>query len=160
VALLSNRFELFDIADTAGFVGAIVNRSGLALSWSDREDLEQYLLVTAWEISLTFEPGKGSVGFSTYAGNILRRRTHDWVRQRNGRTVWKFSGGRVHTRERPQLVPFDNAVRDRMDQSFAEGDGDREADWDSPLGRLLRERDREATRDLYEMGLEPPRRAA
>jgi hypothetical protein len=30
------RLALYDIADTAGFVGAIVNRSGLTLSWSDR----------------------------------------------------------------------------------------------------------------------------
>jgi hypothetical protein len=154
------RLALYDIADTAGFVGAIVNRSGLALSWSDREDLEQYLLATAWEISLTFEPRQGSVGFSTYAGNILRRRTHDWVRQRNGRTIWRFSDGRVHTRERPQLVPFDDSVRDRLDESLSERDGDREAARDEGLGRLFAERDRARIRDEYEMGLEPPRRAA
>ena len=151
---------LYDIADTVGFVGAIVNRSGLELSWSDREDLEQYLLATAWEISLTFDPGKGSVGFSTYAGNLLRRRTHDWVRQRNGRTVWRFSGGRIHTRERPQLVPFDDSVRHRLDESLAERDGDREAARDEGLGRLFAERDRARIRDEFAMGLEPPRRAA
>jgi hypothetical protein len=151
---------LYDIADTAGFVGAIVNRSGLALSWSDREDLEQYLLSTAWEISLTFEPGRGSVGFSTYAGNILRRRTHDWVRQKNGRTIWRFGDGRVHERPRPQLLSFDDdAERDRLVDTLGTGTGDSETDRDEDLGRLYATRDRARTRDLYEMGLEPPRRA-
>jgi len=153
------RLALYDIADTAGFVGAIVNRSGLALSWSDREDLEQFLLATAWEISLTFEPGKGSVGFSTYAGNILRRRTHDWVRQKNGRTIWRFGDGRVHERPQRVLVSFDDADA-RLGETLTEGDGDREADRDSALGRLYATRDRERARDYLEMGLDPPRRAA
>jgi hypothetical protein len=43
--------------------------AAIVTSPSDREDLEQYLLATAWEISLTFKPGRGSVGFSTYASN-------------------------------------------------------------------------------------------
>ncbi len=155
------RLALYDIADTAGFVGTIVNRSGLALSWSDREDLEQYLLATAWEISLTFEPGRGSVGFSTYAGNILRRRTHDWVRQKNGRTVWRFGDGRVYERPRREFVSFDDdAERGRLVDTLAEGNGDRAADRDEGLGRLYATRDRERTRDFYEMGLDPPRRAA
>jgi DNA-directed RNA polymerase specialized sigma24 family protein len=148
------RLALYDIADTAGFVGAIVNRSGLTLSWSDREDLEQYLLATAWEISLTFEPGKGSVGFSTYAGNILRRRTHDWVRQQNGRTVWKFKG---HTYERPprKLTSLDGPDRDTLVKALAEGNGDREADRDEAVGGLFATRNSERARDYNAMGLEP-----
>ena len=126
------RLALYDIADTAGFVGAIVNRSGLTLSWSDREDLEQFLLATAWEISLTFDPGKGSVGFSTYAGSILRRRPHDWVRQRNGRTIWRFGDGRVHERPRPFLLSLnmDGPDGDRLRSTLDEGVGDPAADCD------------------------------
>ena len=154
------RLALYDIADTAGFVGAIVNRSGLALSWSDREDLEQYLLATAWEISLTFEPGQGSVGFSTYAGNILRRRTHDWVRQQNGRTVWKFKD-RVHERPRPVLLSLDldGPDGDRLRSTLAEGAGDPAADCDPDRERLLSDGDRTRDRDYTTLGLDPPRRA-
>jgi len=148
---------LYDIADTAGFVGTIVNRSGLALSWSDREDLEQYLLATVWEISLTFEPGRGSVGFSTYAGNILRRRTHDWVRQKNGRTVWRFGDGRVYERPRREFVSFDDdAERGRLVNTLAERSGDRASDRDEAMRGLLEARDRHRARDLELLGYEGP----
>lgn len=154
------RLALYDIADTAGFVGAIVSRSGLALSWSDREDLEQFLLTTAWEISLSFDPSRGSVGFSTYAGHILRRRTHDWLRQQNGRTIWRFGDGRVYERPRRELVSLDDdSERNRLVDTLAEGNGNSEADRDSDLGRLYAERDSARIRDELEMGLEPPRRA-
>jgi DNA-directed RNA polymerase specialized sigma24 family protein len=99
------RLVLHDVDDTAAFVGAIVNRSGLDLSWSDREDLEQTLTIVAWEISLKFSPG--GVTFSTYAGTILRRRMVDWQRAKDGRTVWKFKT-HTHIRELPQFVPLND----------------------------------------------------
>ena len=71
---------LFDVDDAEGFVRAIVNRSGLELDYHDAEDCAQFLLIQCWKLSINFEPWKGSVGFSTFAGHILRRRTYDWVR--------------------------------------------------------------------------------
>jgi hypothetical protein len=143
------RFALHDVDDAAGFVAAIVTRSGLTLSFHDREDLEQYLLVECWRLSLVYTAG--GISFSTYAGNTLRHRCVDWERKRRGRTVWRFRS-RVHTRSLPQLVPLDSD-RDRVEQALAEGDRDREADRDADYRRLLAERDRALARDLEALGL-------
>jgi DNA-directed RNA polymerase specialized sigma24 family protein len=99
------RLALHDVDDTAAFVGAIVNRSQLELSFHDREDLGQFLVIECWLLSEQFEPGRG-ISFSTYAGTTLRRRVIDWQRAKVGRTVWKFKD-RTHTRELPQFVPLD-----------------------------------------------------
>jgi DNA-directed RNA polymerase specialized sigma24 family protein len=144
---------LWDIDDTQRFVGAIVSRSGLELSWSDREDLEQTLQIVAWEISLKFKPG--GVTFSTYASTILKRRVVDWQRSKLGRTKWQFRG-RVHIRELPSIVPFDDSARDRLDQSFAERTGDCADDGELGLSELFDLGDRQRSRDLELLGLEPP----
>ena len=143
------RLTLDDVDDASGFVAAIVTRSGLALSFHDREDLEQYLLVECWRLSLVYTAG--GISFSTYAGNTLRHRCVDWERKRRGRTVWRFRD-RVHTRSLPQLVPLDSD-RDRLEQALAEGAGDRAADRDEAGGGLLAERDRARARDLEALGL-------
>jgi hypothetical protein len=119
---------LWDVDDAVGFVSAIVTRSGLSLSWSDREDLEQFLLVQAWELSLVYDTGdpKYPPRFAVYATNILRKRVVDWQRKRY-RTIWKFKG-RVYERPQPQLVSFDgdDAERDRLEQDLARGSLDRD----------------------------------
>jgi DNA-directed RNA polymerase specialized sigma24 family protein len=147
--------QLHDIDDAERFVGAIVSRSGLKLSFHDREELGEYLLVECWQLSLRYQAG--GISFSTWAGNTLRRRSVDWIRQRNGRTIWRFGDGRVHERPRPELVSFDDdAERDRLAGALAEGDGYRETDRDEGLGWLYAERDRARIRDEYELGLDPP----
>jgi DNA-directed RNA polymerase specialized sigma24 family protein len=150
--------QLHDIDDAERFVGTIVSRSGFSLSFHDREDLGEYLLVECWQLSLRYQAG--GISFSTWAGNTLRRRSVDWLRQQNGRTIWRFGDGRVHERPRREFVSFDDAnARDRLDEALAEGNGDSEADRDEALGGLLDARDREADRDYAILGLEPPRRA-
>jgi DNA-directed RNA polymerase specialized sigma24 family protein len=101
------RLELHDVDNAEGFVSAIVGRSGLSLSWDDREDLKQFLLIEAWELSLRYHPGVVRKGFSTWAGIILRRRVVDWQRKRLGRTIWRFKG-RVHTRPQVKLVSLND----------------------------------------------------
>jgi DNA-directed RNA polymerase specialized sigma24 family protein len=156
--------QLHDVDDTQRFVATIVNGSGLELSWSDRQDLEQSLLVVAWEISLSYEPGRIRKGFSTWAGIILRRRIVDWQRAKLGRTKWQFRNPdgsiRTYERERPQLVPFDDSARDRLEQNQPEGAGDSAAGGDLSLAGLDSEGDRQRARDLELLGLEPPRGAA
>ena len=120
------RLALHDIDDTAAFVAAIVNRSGLSLSWDAREDLEQTLQIVAWELSLKYQPG--GISFSTYAGRTLRFRITDWQRSGSGgRTIWKFRNPdgslRIHERELPQFVPFDG------------DDGEPRAELDQPQRR-------------------------
>jgi hypothetical protein len=153
---LAERLSLWDIDDCVAFVATITNRSGLNLNWADREDLEAYLVTTLWEISLTYEPGRINGGFSTFAGYLLRRRAHDWLRTKNGRTRWVFGDGRVHTRERPQLVPFDDSALDRLEQSLAERNGDRQAGSDLSFTGLDSEGDWQRARDLELLGLEAP----
>ena len=124
--------RLHDVDDAERFTRAIVTRSGLTLSFHDREDLGAYLVETCWELSLRYQAGGPS--FSTYAGTILRRRAVDWVRQRDGRTIWKFKH-RIHERPRREFVSLDGPARGGLVETLAERDGDREADRDEALGR-------------------------
>jgi DNA-directed RNA polymerase specialized sigma24 family protein len=154
---------LHDIDDAAAFVAALVNRSGLSPSWSDREDLAQSLLIVAWELSLRYHPG--GISFSTFAGRTLRLRIVDWQRSgAGGRTTWKFRNAdgslRVHERQLPQLVPLDDSARDRLEQSLATRNGDREDGGDLGLGGLDGGGDRQRALDYETLGLDPPRRAA
>jgi hypothetical protein len=109
--LLSSRFSLLGIADVEGFCGRIVERSGLRLSTTDREELHVYLIEECWLLSERYRPGR--VAFSSFADTRLRLRVVDWQRQRFGRTRWTFSG-REYERPRPQLVPLDDSLDDRL----------------------------------------------
>jgi hypothetical protein len=154
---------LWDIDDTAAFVAAVVKRSGLELSWSDREELEQTLQIVAWQLSLKYQPG--GITFSTYAGRTLRFRITDWQRSGSGgRTIWKFRNPdgslRIHERQLPRFVPLDDADSDRLEQSLAAGAGDREDGGDFGERGLDDGGDRQRLRDLALLGLEPDRRAA
>jgi DNA-directed RNA polymerase specialized sigma24 family protein len=128
--------QLHDIDDAERFVGAIVSRSGFSLSFHDREALGEYLLVECWQLSLRYQAG--GISFSTWAGNTLRRRSVDWVRQRNGRTVWRFGDGRVHARQLPSFVPLDG-----LDDALGAGSGDPADSGDSDLGRVATTGDRQ-----------------
>ena len=151
--------QLWDIDDAERFCSAIVSRSGFQLSFHDAEDLRQHLLVEAWRLSLSYQAG--GISFSTWAGNTLRRRSVDWIRQQNGRTIWRFGDGRVHERPRRELVSFDDdAERDRMDLALGTESGDPAADCDPDRERLLGDGSRSRARDYALLGLEPPRRAA
>jgi Sigma-70 region 2 len=153
---LAERLSLWDIDDCVAFVATIVNRSGLELSWSDREDLEQNLLVVAWEISLKFEAGRG-VKFSTYAGNTLRRRVVDWQRGKLGRSKWQFRkpDGSIRTYERqpPSFVSIDDQFdADSLGNALAASRGDVEADRLENGGGLFGDRDQRRARDLEALG--------
>jgi hypothetical protein len=65
------RLALWNVDDAQRFVCSIVSRSGLALSWSDREHLEQYLLVECWRLSLRYQPG-GPKDFDGWASGSSR----------------------------------------------------------------------------------------
>jgi hypothetical protein len=166
--LLSSRLSLFDVNDVEALCGSEIRRSSLNLSPQDWEELLVYLIESVWEASLRFEPGvirsKSTVnpdadgqGFGCWARLTLRRRIVDWQRAKLGRTKWQFKG-RVHIRELPTIVPFDDSARDRLEQSFAERDGDREASGDLSFAGLDSEGDWQRARDLELLGLEPPRR--
>ena len=151
--LLNGTFSLLGIQDVEAFAGGIVQRSGLRLSVWDREELHVWLIEECWRLSLKHDAERGA--FATWAGYALRRRVVDWERSRFGRTRWVFSDGRVYERKLPRLVPLDE-----LDAALAEGTGDPADGGDSTLGGLLANGDRQRARDLSELGLEAPRRAA
>jgi len=164
VALLSSRLELRDIRDVERFAGRILERSGLALNYYDREDLLANLIVCAWECSVSgdYDPSKGA--FSTFATYRLRSAVTAWLRSSQertgrtgfvgGRTTWKFRD-RVHERPQRVLVSLDGSGRDRLVDAVAEGNGDRETDRDENLGGLYATRDSARARDFALLGLEP-----
>jgi hypothetical protein len=145
------KLVLHDVADTFGLAQGIVSQSGLSLSWHDREELVAYLAETAWELSLTYDGRRGS--FSNYATVRLRQRTTDWIRQRAGRTVWKFKT-HTYTRPRVDLVSLDSRV-DRLDESLATLDRDLEDGGGPACSGLLADRDSSRARDLDILGLGP-----
>ena len=153
---LAERLEFWDVRDAAAFVGGIVVKSPLRLSWHDDADLREYLLGELRILSTKYEPEASTVSFSSWAGTLLRLRCVDWRRQRFGRTKWKFAG-HVYERPRPELVPLDDGVVAAVDGALATRDGDRPPDWDSLVGGLFRDRDCARARDLELLGLAPPR---
>ena len=167
MALLSSQLELRDIRDVERFAGRILERSGLALNYYDREDLLANLIVCAWECSVSgdYDPSKGA--FSTFATYRLRSAVTAWLRSSQertgrtgfvgGRTTWKFRD-RVHERPQRVLVSLDGSGRDRLVDAVAEGNGDRETDRDENLGGLYATRDSARARDFALLGLEPPGR--
>jgi hypothetical protein len=149
---VAERLSLHDVDDGVAFVAAITNRTGLELSWSEREDLEAYLVSTLWEISLVYEPGRIRKGFSTWAGIVLRRRVVDWQRAKGGRTKWQFKD-RVYERQLPSFVSIDDQFdSDLLGSALGTDGGDDEANRDAPGGGLLGDRDRSRARDLETLG--------
>jgi DNA-directed RNA polymerase specialized sigma24 family protein len=167
VALLSSRLELRDIRDVEQFAGRIVERSGLELSYHDREDLLESLIVECWACADKYDPARGA--FSTFATYKLRAAVVAWLRTSQertgrtgfvgGRTTWKFRD-RIHQRPQRVLVSLDGAERDRLVEALTAGSGDPAADCDPDRERLLSDRDQARDRDYALLGLDPPRRAA
>jgi DNA-directed RNA polymerase specialized sigma24 family protein len=147
--------RLHNVDDASAFCCAIVSRSGLNLSFHDREDLEEFLLAECWRLSLRYQPG-GPKDFDGWAARILRVRVVDWQRSRFGRTRYRYSNpdwNRDFTP--PSFVSYDG-----LDESLATGPGDPADDCDPAFAGLLATEDRQRARDLRTLGLEPPRRAA
>ena len=155
--LLPAKLTILDVDDVERFASQIVRFSGLDLSHHEREDLTAYLIETAWELSLRYDPA-GVSSFRIWARRTLRLRCVDWVRSHRGRTKWSFAAG-SYERPRTRLVSLDNGVGsadDRLGEALAACDGDPASGRDSDLRGLFAGRDRQRARDLAEMGLELP----
>jgi hypothetical protein len=144
------QFGLHDVDDTAAFVAVLIDRSGLSLSWDDREDLEQHLLIFAWSLSEKYDPARGS--FSNYLWRTGSLQVLQWQRKRFGRTVWKFKD-RTHVRKLPELVSYD-AERDSLEDAYGSVGGDPATVWDEACRGLYEDRDRERVRDIARLGIE------
>jgi DNA-directed RNA polymerase specialized sigma subunit len=144
--------RLHDVDDAQRVVSTIVTRSGLHLSYHDREELEQHLLAQMWELHLRYDASRG-ISFGAWAVTTLRKRVVDYQRSRF-RTKWVFRD-RVHVRERPQFVEFNDSVRARLDAAESTRTGDSSPDWDADCRRLHGERDRKRAEDLALLDLPP-----
>jgi DNA-directed RNA polymerase specialized sigma24 family protein len=115
-----SKLRLHDVDDAERVVSTIVTRSGLRLSWHEREDLEQYLLTEIWELSLRYDPSRG-ISFGAWAVTTLRKRVIDHQRSKF-RTVWKFKNS-TYIRQRPEFVSLDagDSERDRLGSAVASG---------------------------------------
>ena len=98
------RLVLHDV-DAERLAAWVVGRSGLDRTREDREDPQQHLLLTIWQLSREFDPASGR-HFAPFPTTVRRRRVVDWQRKTFGRDVWKFSG-RTHFRRRPEFVSLD-----------------------------------------------------
>lgn len=54
--LLNETLQLHDVNDVEFFCSQIVQHSGLALSYHEREDLTTYLVGVCWELSERYNP--------------------------------------------------------------------------------------------------------
>jgi hypothetical protein len=112
MALFGEPVVLWNIDDAEAFVSRIVERRGLSwLLWHEREALITYLVETAWQLSLRYEPM--GFAFSQWARPTLDRRVTDWLRS-------EFFDAR-HVSEPPELVPLDanDSELDRLGVALA-----------------------------------------
>lgn len=121
LTLLAGVLPLHDVRDTEAFCRSVITSSRLKLSRDDYDDCLAFLISTAWELSLRYDPGDSPPRFSTYARNLLARRLIDWQRKRFGRTKWQRAGGRTYERERVKLISLDahDSERDPLVESLA-----------------------------------------
>jgi DNA-directed RNA polymerase specialized sigma24 family protein len=94
-----------------------LDRPGMTLTESDREDLLAYLVSTAWQLSQRFD-GRGRL--AGYVVQTLHRRVVDWVRVRFGST--RYPSSKIVA----TLVPLTSSVEQRLapflDPEFDDGD--------------------------------------
>jgi Sigma-70 region 2 len=155
--LLSRRFALFDVSDVEALCRKVLDSSNVPLC--EYEDTLVELIADCWVLSETYDPAR-TPSFSTFAYRRLRLRVVDAARRRY-RTRWVFRDS-VYERPAPQLLNFDvdDPERGRLDDTLASRAGDPADDRDSSLAGLLEGGDSQRARDLDELGLEPPGRAA
>lgn len=131
---------------------------GSHLSPDRQEDLTAYLVAEAWRISINYDPARAP-RFRSYAYSLLYFRCTDWLRKDEGRTIWKFSGT-THHRQRPQLIPLDDSLRNHVGATDADTPSDHGPDSGPALPGLEDHGDRTATRDLNLIRAAANRRAA
>jgi hypothetical protein len=110
--MLQGKLVLHDVEDVENFC-AHLPRRGTHID--DFEDALTWAVERVWELSLRYDPSRGS-SFANCAARYAR--VADYFRARDGRTVWKFST-HTYVRPRPVFVPLE----DRPELA-AGGDGD------------------------------------
>jgi hypothetical protein len=158
--ILNGVLPLHDVRDTEQLCWAVVARSRLNLPQDQRESLCSYLIETAWELSLRYEPGRRSTNnFAGWATVQLRLRVIDWIRKEYGRTKW-HSKGQAYERKNPEFLSFDadSSDRNQLDAAIGTWDGNLEASWDPTLERLDAGRSSARSGDLRTLGIRTRRR--
>lgn len=152
--MLQGKLSLYEVEDVESLCARVIQHSGLELSFHDHELLLAFLVETAWEISLTYQPSTPP-RFAIYLQGILRRRVVDWQRNRNGRTRWQFAD-RTYERPRPQFCSLD----DRLDEAEPGVSVDDEVHSRADLSRILGTGSSSTARTNDTLGTAAPRKAA
>jgi DNA-directed RNA polymerase specialized sigma24 family protein len=139
MSLLSRAFALHDVDDVEGLarraLGDQLRSMGAHLSGHEHEDAVTFLIETTWEASLRFDPSRSS-SFSKFSYQLCRRRTIDFIRQRNGRTKWQFSSW-THTRTRPDILSLNAPLDGELGSAFGRGQENFADDRSPDLLRVL-----------------------
>jgi hypothetical protein len=181
MSLLGRPWALHDVEDVERLVRTALDDGlrarGAHLRVHQYDDALAFLLGAAWEISERWEPGRGGVAFATFLYRTIRLRLVDWWRAEFGRSKWQFSNG-AHVRERPVIYSIEretgvsggdprhntaassDIVTGELARAYAEKSSDPATDRCPDLSRLLTGGSRQLVRDLAELGLETPKRAA
>lgn len=166
MSLLGAPLELWDVHDVEALVFRALLDEGGTPPW-ELEDRAADLIGFAWELSQRYHPDKQGAKrwtFEQFCYFRLRCRIVDLRRKQHGRTKWVWGPSTFDkTVEKPArtVVSLDGPAGDgELGELVGTRAGDPTDDRDPTLGRLLDGGDRHRARDLAELGLEPPRRAA
>jgi hypothetical protein len=144
--MLREKLQLFEVLDTEALCAHVIRRSGFQLGHYEFENCLTFLIETAWEYSLTYQPSVPP-RFAVHLKGLLGRRLVDWQRTRNGRTKWQFAD-RTYERVLPTFTSLDDRPVEAVDpQSVDAG-----AYSDSVARRVLRTRDSEQAGHDVEVG--------
>lgn len=121
------------------------------LNQQDHEDLLTELITTTWQLSQKYNPQRHN-RFDAYAYPLLILRAHDWLRQKNGRTTWKFNGHTHHRPPRQQPLSLDAPTTTdttlRLLDLVGNNNSSDPTNRNETLERLEHERDSHRTQDL------------
>jgi len=105
--VLHGKLSLHDIDDVEAFSAYLIDRQRRGgYTGHNYEDLLSWFIESTWELSLRYDPERGS-SFRNFCASKLR--VASWERVHFGRTVWKFRT-HVYERPRPTFVPYDNQL--------------------------------------------------
>ena len=143
------------------------------LDRDQREAAGQWLLIAAWRLSESYEPGRDTgkqldePPFASWAHNVLCRRfPASWLREEHGATrQWRKGRGMVES-QRPVVTSLEGPADPHdpggpsVGESLTAGAGDGGVDCDPDLARVVAEGSRGRARLLEPPRLRPAGRAA
>lgn len=157
--MLQGHLALHDVTDVEKLAARALTDAlrtmRATLNPTDHEDALAYLIATAWELSLRYDPNRGW-SFSKLAYRTLRLRVPDWYRQRFTDTRDRRQDKTTPPPPRPTTISLDTTPSNtgdtepnRLDHAHRALMVDDHTDRDTDLRRALHHRHRQHTRDHH-----------